>query len=88
VINVPEGAFTYFLMYHLSSETLRGTEIKNAMDLSMYLLAEANVATVTGDAFGNPDCIRFSYATSDEILKEALKRIKERQYLIHYNTIK
>jgi aspartate aminotransferase len=56
---------------------LRGTEIKNAMDLSMYLLAEANVATVTGDAFGNPHCIRFSYATSDEILKEALKRIKE-----------
>jgi aspartate/methionine/tyrosine aminotransferase len=38
-------------MYHLSSQ--RGTEIKNAMDLSMYLLAEANVATVTGDAFGN-----------------------------------
>jgi aspartate aminotransferase len=51
-------------MYHLSSEkTLRGTEIKNA-DLSMYLLAEANVVTVTGDAFGNPDCIRFSYATT------------------------
>jgi len=47
------------------------------MDLSMYLLGEANVATVTGDAFGNPDCIRFSYATSDEILKEALKRIKD-----------
>jgi hypothetical protein len=42
----------YFLMYHLSSENIRGTEIKNAMDLSMYLLAEANV-TVTGDAFGN-----------------------------------
>jgi aspartate aminotransferase len=57
------------------------------MDLSMYLLAEANVATVTGDAFGNPDCIRFSYATSDEILKEALKESKK-QYLIHYNTIK
>jgi aspartate aminotransferase len=44
------------------------------MDLSMFL-AEANVATVTGDAFGNPDCIRFSYATSDDI--EASKRIKE-----------
>ncbi len=43
----------------------------------MYLLAEANVATVTGDAFGNPNCIRFSYATSDELLKEALKRIKD-----------
>ena len=43
----------------------------------MYLLAEANVATVTGDAFGNPNCIRLSYATSEEQLKEAIKRIKE-----------
>jgi aspartate aminotransferase len=43
----------------------------------MYLLAEANVATVTGDAFGNPNCIRISYATSEEILTEAMKRIKE-----------
>jgi aspartate aminotransferase len=42
----------------------------------MYLLGEANVATVTGDAFGNPDCIRFSYATSEAILTEALSRIK------------
>ena len=40
-------------------------------------LIHANVATVTGDAFGNPDCIRFSYATSEEILTEALRRIKE-----------
>ena len=58
-------------------KTLKGTEIKDANDFSMYLLAEANVATVTGDAFGNPNCIRFSYATSDDILKEALRRIKE-----------
>jgi aspartate aminotransferase len=43
----------------------------------MYLLSHANVATVTGDAFGNPDCIRFSYATSEDLLKEALRRIKE-----------
>jgi aspartate aminotransferase len=43
----------------------------------MYLLAEACVATVTGDAFGNPNCIRFSYAISDDLLKEALKRIKD-----------
>lgn len=43
----------------------------------MYLLAEANVATVTGDAFGNPNCIRLSYATSEELLTEALRRIKE-----------
>jgi aspartate aminotransferase len=77
-INVPEGAFYVFPdVSSFFGKTLRGTEIKNAMDLSMYLLAEANVATVTGDAFGNPDCIRFSYATSENILKEALKRIKE-----------
>ena len=43
----------------------------------MYLLGEANVATVTGEAFGNANCIRFSYATSEDILKEALRRIKE-----------
>ena len=52
-------------------------EIKNADDFSMFLLEYANVATVTGDAFGNPDCIRLSYATSEEQLTEALKRIKE-----------
>jgi aspartate aminotransferase len=56
---------------------LRGTTIKNADDFSMYLLSEANVATVTGDAFGDPKCIRFSYATSEEQLIEAMRRIKE-----------
>jgi hypothetical protein len=63
--------------YDNETGTGKGTEIKDANDFSMYLLAEANVATVTGDAFGNPNCIRFSYATSDDILKEALRRIKE-----------
>jgi aspartate aminotransferase len=68
-INVPEGAFYVFPdVSSFFEKTLKGTE-KNAMDLSMYLWP-ANVATVTGDAFGNPDCIRFSYATSDEILKK------------------
>lgn len=77
-INVPEGAFYVFPdVSHYFGKTLRGTLIKDANDFSMYLLAEANVATVTGDAFGNPDCIRFSYATSEELLKEALRRIKE-----------
>ena len=77
-INVPEGAFYVFpdVSFFLG-KTLRGTFIKDATDFSMYLLAEANVATVTGDAFGNPDCIRFSYATSEELLIEALRRIKE-----------
>ncbi|RZJ64606.1 MAG: pyridoxal phosphate-dependent aminotransferase [Flavobacterium sp.] len=77
-INVPEGAFYVFPdVSSFFGKTLRGTKINNADDLSMYLLAEANVATVTGDAFGNPDCIRFSYATSEDLLTEALKRIKE-----------
>ena len=77
-INVPEGAF--YLFPDVSSffgKTLRGKLINNADDLSMYLLSEANVATVTGDAFGNPNCIRISYATSEELLTEAFNRIKE-----------
>ena len=77
-INVPEGAF--YLFPDVSSffgKKLRGKLINNADDLSMYLLSEANVATVTGDAFGNPNCIRISYATSEELLTEAFKRIKE-----------
>jgi aspartate aminotransferase len=77
-INVPEGAFYVFPdVSSFFGKTLRGTLIKDATDFSMYLLAEANVATVTGDAFGNPNCIRFSYATSEEELTEALRRIKE-----------
>ncbi len=77
-INVPEGAFYVFPdVSSYFGKTLRGTLIKDATDFSMYLLAEANVATVTGDAFGNPDCIRFSYATSEELLTEAMRRIKE-----------
>ena len=77
-INVPEGAFyVYPDVSSFFGKTLRGTLINNADDFSMYLLSEANVATVTGDAFGNPNCIRFSYATSEELLTEAMKRIKE-----------
>jgi len=77
-INVPEGAFYVFPdVSHFFGKTLNGTFIKDANDFSMYLLSEANVATVTGDAFGNPNCIRFSYATSEELLTEALRRIKQ-----------
>ena len=77
-LNVPEGAFYVFpdVSYYFG-QTLRGQLIKNADDFSMYLLSEATVATVTGDAFGNPNCIRFSYATSEALLTEAMKRIKE-----------
>ena len=77
-INIPDGAF--YLFPDVSSffgKTLKGKLISNADDLSMYLLSEANVATVTGDAFGNPNCIRISYATSEALLTEAFKRIKE-----------
>ncbi|HEU0137706.1 MAG TPA: pyridoxal phosphate-dependent aminotransferase [Flavobacterium sp.] len=77
-LNVPEGAFYVFPdVSSFFGKTLRGTEIKNADDFSMYLLAEACVATVTGDAFGNPECIRISYAISEDMLTEAFKRIKE-----------
>ena len=77
-LNVPEGAFYVFPdVSSYFGKTLRGKLVKNADDFSMYLLSEANVATVTGDAFGNPNCIRISYATSEELLTEAFKRIKE-----------
>ena len=76
-INVPEGAFYVFPdVSAYFGKTLKGMEIKNADDFSMFLLEHANVATVTGDAFGNPSCIRFSYATDDATLIEALRRIK------------
>ncbi|WP_353159704.1 pyridoxal phosphate-dependent aminotransferase [Myroides odoratus] len=77
-VNVPDGAF--YLFPDVSSffgKTLQGVTINNANDLSMYLLDKAYVATVTGDAFGNPNCIRLSYATSEDQLIEALKRMKE-----------
>ena len=76
--NTPEGAFYVFPdITYFFGKTLRGKTINNATDFSLYLLEEALVATVSGDAFGNPDCIRISYAASQDQLKEALKRIKE-----------
>ena len=76
--NLPEGAFYFFpdISYYFG-KTLRGKKIQTASDLSLYLLEEAHVATVTGEAFGNKNCIRLSYATSEEALREALRRIKE-----------
>ncbi|AWM14038.1 pyridoxal phosphate-dependent aminotransferase [Flavobacterium sp. NRK F10] len=77
-VNQPEGAFYFFPdVSEYFGKTIKGKEIQNANDFAMFLLAEANVATVTGDAFGNPNCIRLSYATSEELLREAIKRIKE-----------
>lgn len=75
--NTPEGAFYVFPdISHFFGKTLRGKTINNATDFSLYLLEEALVATVTGDAFGNPNCIRISYAASQEQIIEAIKRIK------------
>ena len=76
--NTPEGAFYVFpdVSYYFG-KTLSGKTINNATDFSLYLLEEALVATVTGDAFGNPDCIRISYAASQDQIIEAIKRIKE-----------
>ncbi|SDE87226.1 aspartate aminotransferase [Ulvibacter litoralis] len=76
--NEPEGAFYVFpdISYYFG-KTLRGKHINTASDFSLYLLEEANVATVTGEAFGDPNCIRISYAASEENIKEAMRRIKK-----------
>lgn len=76
-LNVPEGAFYVFPdISSFFGKTLNGTKIDNASDFAMYLLENANVATVTGEAFGNPNCIRISYAASEKELQEAISRIK------------
>jgi aspartate aminotransferase len=73
----PEGAFYVFPdISYFFGKTIKGHSIKNATDFSLFLLEEALVATVTGDAFGNPECIRISYAASESQIEEALKRIK------------
>jgi len=77
-LNVPEGAF--YVFPDISSyfgKVLNDTPINNASDFAMYLLEHANVATVTGEAFGNPNCIRISYAASEAEIKEAVARIKK-----------
>lgn len=78
VCNEPQGAFYVFPdISAFFGKTFNGTKINNSTDLSMYLLEEALVATVTGEAFGNPNCIRLSYATSEKEIKEAIQRIKK-----------
>ena len=75
--NVPVGAF--YVFPEISSffgKSYNGFTVHNADDMCMYLLSEALVALVTGDAFGDPNCIRISYAASEETLTEAMKRIK------------
>ncbi len=76
--NVPGGAFYVFPdVSYFYGKSYEGRLIQGATDLSMYLLDEALVALVTGEAFGDPNCIRISYAASEETLTEAMKRVKE-----------
>lgn len=81
-VNEPQGAFYLFpkcSSYYGKSATANGKQyvINNSTDFAMYLLEVGHVATVGGDAFGSPECFRMSYATSDENIVEAMKRIKE-----------
>jgi aspartate aminotransferase len=77
-VRVPKGAFYVMpdISYYLGKSDGE-TKITTSDDLALYLLDKAQVATVGGDAFGAPDCIRISYATSDDLLVEAIKRIKD-----------
>lgn len=73
----PKGAFYFFpKVSQLFGKSFGDYIINNPTDLSLFLLEEANVATVTGEAFGAPDCLRLSYATSEEVMSEAISRIK------------
>lgn len=75
--NAPQGAFYVFPdVSELFGKSFRGKTIKNATDLSMYLLEEAEVATVTGEAFGDANCIRLSYAASEKEITQAIQQIK------------
>jgi aspartate aminotransferase len=74
----PDGAFYLFpeISYYFAKKTPEGEAINNATELCMYLLNEAKVSTVPGEAFGANNCIRISYAASEEKLKEAFERMK------------
>ena len=77
-VNEPHGAFYLFPKCSYYFGKADGDRvIKNSTDFAMFLLEVAHVATVGGDAFGSPDCFRMSYATSDENIVEALRRIRE-----------
>ena len=76
-VNEPQGAFYLFpkcSSFYGKTDGVR--TIATSSDLAMYLLEEAHVATVGGDAFGDPECFRMSYATSDDNIREAMRRIK------------
>ena len=77
-VNVPQGAFYLFpKCTSFYGKTDGERTIQNSTDLAMYLLEIGHVATVGGDAFGDPECFRMSYATSDDNIREAMRRIKD-----------
>lgn len=83
-VNRPQGAFYLFPKCSaLFGKTDGQTTITTATDFALYLLQTAHVATVGGDAFGSPDCFRMSYATSDDNIREAMRRIKEAVSRLH-----
>jgi aspartate aminotransferase len=77
-VNEPKGAFYLFPKCSSFFGKSDGSRvINNSTDFAMYLLEVGHVATVGGDAFGDPECFRMSYATSDDNIREAMRRIKE-----------
>lgn len=77
-VNCPQGAFYLFPKCSgFYGKSYEGKTVNNSTDLVMFLLEEGHVATVGGDAFGDPECFRMSYATSDDNIREAMRRIKE-----------
>lgn len=77
-VNCPQGAFYLFPKCSgFYGKSYKGKIINNSTDLAMFLLEEGHVATVGGDAFGDPECFRMSYAASDDNIREAMRRIKE-----------
>lgn len=77
-VNCPQGAFYLFPKCSgFYGKSYEGKTINNSTDLAMFLLEEGHVATVGGDAFGDPECFRMSYATSDDNIREAMRRIKD-----------
>lgn len=77
-VRMPQGAFYFFPeVSSYYGKSFNGKKIENSTDMAFYLLNEASVATVMGSAFGDDSCIRLSYATSEDLLVEAIRRIKE-----------
>jgi aspartate aminotransferase len=85
MVNRPQGAFYMFpdVSAYFGRTSTSGYLVKDADDMSLYLLAEAQVSTVSGVAFGNEKCIRLSYATSEAKLKDAAQRIERALGVLH-----